>query len=58
MHIFYVLFLLLDISAGRYNKYSRELSQTPWLVEGERRIESSVQEFISKPLEEFCTSKG
>ncbi|XP_076035082.1 pseudouridine synthase 10 isoform X2 [Oratosquilla oratoria] len=32
--------------AGRYNKYSRELPQTPWFVEGERRIESSVQELI------------
>ncbi|XP_054721554.1 tRNA pseudouridine synthase Pus10-like [Uloborus diversus] len=32
---------------GRYNKYSRELSQTPWVVDGERRMESSVSELIS-----------
>lgn len=39
--------------AGRYNKYSRELSQTPWFVEGnERRVgmDSSTQEEIAKHL--------
>lgn len=32
--------------AGRYNKYSRDLPQTPWFVEGERKMGSSVQELI------------
>ncbi|XP_045114054.1 tRNA pseudouridine synthase Pus10-like [Portunus trituberculatus] len=32
--------------AGRYNKYSRDLPQTPWFVEGERKLGSSVQELI------------
>ncbi|KAG8231956.1 hypothetical protein J437_LFUL008876 [Ladona fulva] len=32
--------------AGRYNKFSRVLSQTPWVIDGERRVESSVQELI------------
>ena len=32
--------------AGRYNKYSRHLPQTPWLVDGERKAESSVEELI------------
>nr|CAB3265317.1 putative tRNA pseudouridine synthase Pus10 [Phallusia mammillata] len=36
---------------GRYNKYSRELPQTPWLVEGERKLVSSVQEYISTPIQ-------
>ncbi|XP_037781291.1 tRNA pseudouridine synthase Pus10-like [Penaeus monodon] len=36
--------------AGRYNKYSRELPQTPWLVEGERKMETSVQELICESL--------
>jgi len=36
--------------AGRYNKYSRELSQTPWLIDGERKTESSVQELICDSL--------
>ncbi|KAK3714374.1 hypothetical protein QZH41_020611, partial [Actinostola sp. cb2023] len=29
--------------AGRYNKYSRRLPQTPWMIDGERKLESSVQ---------------
>ena len=37
--------------AGRYNKYSRTLSQTPWFVEGTRRGETSVQELICSPLQ-------
>ena len=36
-----------------YNKYSRELSQTPWLIDGERKSESSVEEHICGPLNKF-----
>ncbi|XP_050432393.1 tRNA pseudouridine synthase Pus10 [Adelges cooleyi] len=36
--------------AGRYNKWSRTLSQTPWIVDQERRLESSVEEIISEPI--------
>lgn len=32
--------------AGRYNKFSRELSQSPWILSGKRITEGSVQEFI------------
>lgn len=32
--------------AGRYCKYSRELSQTPWFIEGRRVHDYSVQEII------------
>uniref|UniRef100_A0A182PKA0 tRNA pseudouridine(55) synthase n=1 Tax=Anopheles epiroticus TaxID=199890 RepID=A0A182PKA0_9DIPT len=32
--------------AGRYNKFSRELSQTPWMIDGKRKMEGSVQETI------------
>ncbi|TRY64492.1 hypothetical protein DNTS_017160 [Danionella cerebrum] len=35
---------------GRYNKFSRELPQTPWLIDGERRMEGSVEELITTPL--------
>lgn len=35
--------ILIFISLGRYNKYSRELSQTPWLIEGVRKTHTSVQ---------------
>lgn len=37
--------------AGRYNKYSRELSQTPWFINGVRKHESSVEEIINAPIE-------
>uniref|UniRef100_H3CCH7 tRNA pseudouridine synthase Pus10 n=1 Tax=Tetraodon nigroviridis TaxID=99883 RepID=H3CCH7_TETNG len=36
--------------AGRYNKFSRNLPQTPWLIGGERRMESSVEELIAAPI--------
>ena len=35
---------------GRYCKFSRHLSQTPWVVDGEKKMETSVQELIGKPL--------
>ncbi|XP_020495310.1 putative tRNA pseudouridine synthase Pus10 [Labrus bergylta] len=36
--------------AGRYNKFCRNLPQTPWLIDGERRMESSVEELIAAPI--------
>ncbi|XP_019573006.1 tRNA pseudouridine synthase Pus10 isoform X4 [Rhinolophus sinicus] len=36
--------------AGRYNKYSRNLPQTPWIIDGERKLESSVGELICDHL--------
>ncbi|XP_066598990.1 tRNA pseudouridine synthase Pus10 isoform X2 [Prorops nasuta] len=35
---------------GRYNKFSRSLSQTPWFVNGERKMESSVQDLLCAPI--------
>lgn len=32
--------------AGRYNKFSRDLSQSPWILGGKRMTEGSVQEII------------
>ena len=32
--------------AGRYNKFSRKLSQTPWIVNGKKLAEESVEEII------------
>jgi tRNA pseudouridine synthase 10 len=34
--------------SGRYRKLSRELSQTPWIIDGDRKTESSVQDEIVK----------
>ena len=42
-------FVLFNIFFS-YNKFSRELSQTPWLIDGERKSESSVEEHICRPL--------
>ncbi|BFZ12087.1 hypothetical protein BsWGS_15126 [Bradybaena similaris] len=51
--------------AGRYQKYSRELSQTPWVVDGKRIMEASVQELVCeqivstfKPTEHRFSSSG
>ena len=32
---------------GRYNKYSRELSQSPWVIDGVRKSQSSIQEILT-----------
>lgn len=39
--------------AGRYNKYSRTLSQTPWIIDGKRLMETSVQELLCNPIIEI-----
>ncbi|KAJ8264262.1 hypothetical protein GJAV_G00147130 [Gymnothorax javanicus] len=44
--------------AGRYNKFSRNLPQTPWVIDGERRMESSVEELITAPLLASFQSEG
>jgi len=36
--------------AGRYTKYTRDLPQTPWLVEGVRRCETSLEEVLGEGL--------
>jgi len=38
---------------GRYNKYSRKLSQTPWFVDGVRRGETSTLELIGERLKQY-----
>ena len=40
--------------AGRYLKYSRQLPQTPWIMNGKRHFSpTSVEEIISAPLQEL-----
>jgi tRNA pseudouridine synthase 10 len=43
--------------AGRYTKYSRELSQSPWVADGTRVSETSVQELIVIPLNRHFMAK-
>lgn len=35
---------------GRYNKLSRKLSQTPWFINGEKKMPTSVQDIICNPI--------
>lgn len=42
--------------AGRYNKYSRKISQTPWVIEGEKKVTDSVQEMITDAVSRFLKS--
>lgn len=44
--------------AGRYNKYSRTLSQTAWLIDGERKMISSIEEIIGDVLKKELGAKG
>ena len=41
------------VLAGRYNKYSRTISQTPWFVDGDRKVADSVEEFISGACQQW-----
>ncbi len=36
--------------AGRYNKFSRTLSQTPWILDGVRIAETSIQDLMNDQL--------
>lgn len=38
--------------AGRYNKYVRDLSQSPWIDKADKRIKDSVQELIEEGLKQ------
>ena len=38
---------------GRYCKYSRELPQTPWIINGVRKCETSLEEVIGDPIQKF-----
>lgn len=39
--------------AGRYNKYVRNLSQSPWIDKTDTRVKDSVQELIEEGLKKF-----
>lgn len=44
--------------AGRYNKYSRNISQTPWLIDGKKKVTDSVEDFIKSPLLKVITAQS
>ncbi|CAB4056048.1 PUS10 [Lepeophtheirus salmonis] len=37
----------------RYNKYSRELPQTPWIIDGVRKLDTSIEEIIIEPFKKI-----
>lgn len=41
--------------AGRYQKYSRNLSQTPWIVNGDTLFMSSVQEKLAQGVQQYIS---
>lgn len=53
-NLFDVMFVV-----GRYNKLSRNLCQTPWIIDGKRKMNNSVQEIIYDAISQFiqCESK-
>lgn len=44
--------------AGKYRKISRNLSQTPWILEGRRMKEDSLEEIITRDLVPYFHSDG
>ena len=46
------------VLSGRYLKFSRELSQTPWLIGGKLKCESSVEQLIAKELMPVLGAEG
>lgn len=60
-HSIFLFFFLWSnnlLSLGRYNKYSRTLSQTPWIIDGIRKADESVEELIALPISKIVTSKS
>ena len=43
---------------GRYNKYSRNLPQTPWIIDGIRKMDNCVEEYIGKPMQAAFKASG
>lgn len=43
---------------GRYIKLSRQLSQTPWFINGEKKMETSVQDILCEPITEAVKAES
>ncbi|KAI8819570.1 uncharacterized protein EV422DRAFT_588375 [Fimicolochytrium jonesii] len=44
--------------AGRYLKLRRHISNSPWVIKGERLAEHSVEEFVAEKVDEFFRTDG
>ncbi|XP_029162218.1 putative tRNA pseudouridine synthase Pus10 isoform X2 [Nylanderia fulva] len=43
---------------GCYNKFSRKLSQTPWFINGEKKVDTSVQDLLCNPIAETVKAES
>ncbi|CAD6214258.1 GSCOCG00012831001-RA-CDS, partial [Cotesia congregata] len=43
---------------GRYMKLSRKLSQTPWFVNGQKKMETSVQDILCKQIVNYTRAES
>ncbi|XP_076291808.1 pseudouridine synthase 10 [Lasioglossum baleicum] len=43
---------------GRYSKLSREISQTPWLIKGEKKMSTSVQDLLCNPIADVVKAQS
>lgn len=46
------------LTGGRYNKFSRECSQTPWVIKGKRLTDLSVSECITHVFQRYHQCQG
>lgn len=44
--------------AGRYNKFSRTISQTPWMIDGKKKVTDSVEDFIKAPIMKLISAQS
>ncbi|PRP78687.1 hypothetical protein PROFUN_13426 [Planoprotostelium fungivorum] len=44
--------------AGRYIKYSRDISQSPWVIDGVRKTQFSVEEILAGPILPMFKAQG
>lgn len=58
MLAFFLSVLLISRGKGRYNKFTRKLSQTPWIIQGKRKTETSLEELICLPAKQFFDADG
>ena len=54
----FAIYIFLFKKKGRYNKYSRTLSQTAWIIDGERKMISSIEETMGDILKRELGAKG
>ena len=52
------MLMIVICVVGRYNKYCRHVSQTPWLVDGGKKTNTSIEEVICENANQHIKAKG